>query len=126
MIQQLVITVLFDLENTWKHGILKDLHGMDLREGRGIYLNSYEISHKTDIFRYEKDRFCLILMNNKWNFHRVTLISININGIAKVLHDDLLMTLASATGLNILPTLNVNFNYSKWSLEISKTQCMHF
>ena len=33
MILQLVITILFDLENTWKHGILKDLHDMDLEGG---------------------------------------------------------------------------------------------
>ena len=45
----------------------------------------------------------------------------------------LLMTLASATGLNIWPTLNVNFNCASTgslgtglNVSISKTQCMHF
>jgi len=143
-----VVSVFFDLEKaydtTWKYGIMKDLHNAGLRGNMPIFIQNF-LSHR---------KFCVRLGSVASNLHdlemgvpqgsilSVTLFSLKINGISKVIPpgieqslfvDDFSITCSSSSMQTIEHRMQNCLNrIQQWADENgfrfsrTKTVCMHF
>jgi len=146
--KQHVVSVFFDLEKaydtTWKHGILKDLYDMGFRGRMPNFIHAFLQSRK---FRVRVGTTLSDTVDQEMGVPQgailsVTLFSIKINSLAKVLNnnvdgslfvDDFCISSRSCNMSNIERQLQLCLNkISKWALENgfrfskSKTQAIHF